>query len=72
MSKYILDEERFDDLELYQDEKADVKINVWVEEDRYGTFKRLAEKRGMTVTSVLRSLIRMYGESAEPLVVRRV
>lgn len=71
MAKYVEDESRFDDLELYQDEGADVKVNVWVDRDRYNTFKALLDKRGMTVTDAIKSLIRAYEEGAEPLIERR-
>jgi len=71
ISKYIEDESRFDDLELYQDEGADSKLNVWVERDRYDTFKVLLDKRGMTVTDAIKSLIRMYEEQSEINIERR-
>lgn len=67
LAKYVEDESRFDDLELYQDRGADVKINVWVEKDRYNTFKAMLDKRGITVTDAIKSLIVMYQEQAEPL-----
>jgi hypothetical protein len=71
ISKYIEDESRFDDLELYQDEGADSKLNVWVERDRYDTFKVLLDQRGMTVTDAIKSLIRMYEEQSEINIERR-
>lgn len=71
MTKYVLDEHRFDDLESYQDSGADVKINVWVPMDGYSTFKQLIDKRGMTVTDGIKALVRMYESEAEPLVSRR-
>lgn len=71
MAKYVEDDTRFDDLDLYQDEGADVKVNVWVDRDRYNTFKVLLDKRGLTVTDAIKSLIRMYEEGSEPLIERR-
>jgi hypothetical protein len=68
ISKYVEDEKRFDDLALYQDDGTDVKVNVWVEKDQYNTFKVLLDKRGMTVTDAIKSLIRMYEEGTEPLI----
>ncbi len=68
ITKYVEDESRFDDLALYQDEGTDVKVNVWVEKDRYENFKALLDKRGMTITSAVKSLIRMYEEGSEPLI----
>lgn len=67
MSKYILDEARFDDLEQYQDSGADVKINVWVDIGAYATFKQLVDKRGMTVTDAVKSLILVYLETMADL-----
>lgn len=67
MSKYIFDEARFDDLEQYQDSGADVKINVWVDIGSYATFKRLVDKRGMTVTDAVKSLILVYLETMADL-----
>lgn len=72
ISKYIEDEARFDDLELYQDEGADVKVNVWVERDRYDTFKVLLDKRGMTITDAIKNLIAMYELETEPRIEKRV
>lgn len=63
MSKYIVDEERFDDLEQYQDSGADVKINVWVDITAYATFKQLVDKRGLTVTDAVKNLILVYLET---------
>lgn len=69
ISKYVQDVDRFDDLDMYQDEGADVKVNVWVEKDRYNVFKTLVERRGRTVTSTLKALIMLYGEKSERLIV---
>lgn len=71
ISKYVEDESRFDDLPLFQDKGADVKVNVWVEKDRYNTFKALLDKRGMTVTDAIKNLIRAYEEGIEPLITRK-
>lgn len=67
MSKYIRDEDRFDDLEQYQDSGADVKINVWVDIGSYATFKRLLDKRGVTVTDAVKNLILVYLETMADL-----
>jgi hypothetical protein len=66
IAKYIEDENRFEDLNLYQDDGADVKLNVWVERDAYNVFKVLLDKRGMTVTDALKSLIVLYESDIEP------
>lgn len=71
MAKYVEDEGRFDDLDLYQDEGADTKVNVWVDRDRYDTFKALLDKRGMTVTDAVKSLIAMYLEVGSEKIAER-
>ena len=47
-----------------------MKINVWVDNEVYATFKTVVNDRGVTVTDALKALIRMYEEEAEPLVRR--
>ena len=68
--KYVEDEKRFDDLALYQDEGSDVKVNIWVGKALYSTFKGMLDARGMTVTDAVKSLIRMFEEGSEPLIMR--
>lgn len=65
---YVQDPDRFDDLDNYQDSRvADVKLNVWVDQDRYDSFKVLAAQKGRTVTETLKGLIRMYEEGCDEL-----
>ena len=71
MSRYIDDEKRFDDLEQYQDSGSEVKLNVWVDRDRYDQFQAMLQNRGITVTDALKSLIRMYELEAGAVVYRR-
>jgi hypothetical protein len=68
MSKYVVDETRYDDLENYQDAGSDVKINVWVESESYQVFKDLVDRRGMSVTDAFKSLLRMYEAQTAPTV----
>jgi hypothetical protein len=70
MSKYVVQTDRFEDLEMFQDEGTDVKINVWVPEDTYGTFKALVNERGMTVTDAVKALLLMYQAEAAPALQR--
>lgn len=72
MSKYVLDSERFDDVAQFQDDGSDVKVNVWVPKDTYETFKTLVDKNGLTVTSALKGLIRMYEIETDRIVGRDV
>jgi len=67
MNKFVLDTDRFDDLELWQDAGSEVKINVWVDRQYYETFKEKVTERGLTVTDALKALIRMYEDESEPL-----
>jgi len=60
MGKYVEDASRFDDIEQWQDDGAEVKINVWVPRNMYGAFKTITQERGLTVTDALRGLIRLY------------
>lgn len=70
MSKFVVDEGRFDDLEQWQDEGTDVKVNLLADGRTYDSFKRLANKRGLTVTDAIKSLLVMYLEEAVPLMRR--
>jgi len=70
MGKYVMDSERFDDVAQFQDAGSDVKVNVWVSKDTYETFKTLVDKNGLTVTSALKGLIRMYEIETDRIVGR--
>lgn len=65
MSKYVQDSQLFDDVAQFQDAGSDVKVNVWVPRDTYATFKSLVDKNGLTVTSALKGLLRMYEIEAD-------
>jgi hypothetical protein len=67
LTKYVEDPERFDDLEQYQDEGADVKVNVWIESSIYERFKQLVDLRGSTVTQTLKALIQLFETDAHKL-----
>lgn len=64
MTKYITSESQYDDLEQYQDMQStdQVKINAWVPRSTYETFKVLLNKRGLTVTEAIVSLIMVFEE----------
>lgn len=64
MSMYVTNPNRFDDLDRYQDGAASaVKINVWVPNDQYETFKNQVNARGLTVTDAVKSMIQMFDEA---------
>lgn len=67
MNKYVSDPARFDDLAQFQEAGADVKVNIWVEDDIYERFKELVDRNGLTVTSALKGLIRMFEMEAAVL-----
>lgn len=60
ITKYQEDPTRYDDLDMYQDEGSDAKINLWVNKEVYDKFKRSISAKGYTVTSTVKSLICMY------------
>lgn len=68
MQKFVSDPDRYDDLAQYQDQGTNVKVNVWVESDRYAAFKTLVDAHGLTVTDALKSLVLMYEAEAAPRV----
>lgn len=68
MKKFVTHDDQFDDLNLWQEDGTDMKINVWVDRKIYKSFKKIVNERGMTVTDAFKALIRMYEEEAEPLV----
>jgi len=71
MEMYSTDLNRFEDVAQYQDSGTDVKINVWVNSDKYDTFKKLVDSEGLTVTECLKSLILFYHGEAQPLIHKR-
>lgn len=72
VQSYLEAPDRFDDVGLWQDEGADVKVNVHVPADIYERFRAVAYGNGGTVTDVLRSLLRWYEEELSPrLVVKK-
>jgi hypothetical protein len=67
MGMYIKEEGLFEDLEQYQEEGMGVKINVWIDKNLYEAFKSRVTAKGNTVTSTVKSLIRMYEMESEVL-----
>ena len=71
ISKYILDERYFDDLEQYQDFESEVKVTVRVNQDVYSTFTAMLKRRGLTVTEAVKGLYLMYASDAGAVIKRR-
>lgn len=67
MSKYIQAEKQFDDLEQYQDSEGSdaVKVNAWVPRETYATFQAMIQKRDLTVTDAIKSLVMVYEEETK-------
>ena len=65
---YLNDPDRWDDLEFYQDDGSDVKINAWVDDGQYEQFRDGVMRRGLTVTDVLKALIMQFREAMESTV----
>jgi len=65
MTCFMVNPDRYDDLELYQDPGSDVKVNVWVDRDLYDRFREIVDRRGMTVTDTLKGMIKLYEVQAE-------
>lgn len=57
ISAFITSPELFDDLDMWQDDGSDVKVNGWVDGVQYECFKRLCYDRGLSFTSVFKSLL---------------
>jgi hypothetical protein len=69
---YVENEDRFDDLEQYQDNGSDIKINIWIDIDVYSQFKEKVNARNMTVTDAIKSLVTVFEAQAWPISPRRV
>lgn len=65
MGWYLEDPSRFDDLNLYQDEEAATRVNVWVDAGAYKEFKAALDQQGVTVTAAFRALLSMYRAQGE-------
>lgn len=65
VSTFIQDPSRFDDLENYQDEGQDTRLNLWIGLASYTTFRSIIAKRGLTVTEALKALILMYQDQTD-------
>lgn len=66
VASYMKDQDYYEDVSLYQDEGTDVRANMWLDGDIYDDFKQKVYQQGMTVTQVLKGLLRMYVEATVP------
>jgi hypothetical protein len=65
ISSYIIDNEMYSDLELYQDasDEESVKINGWTNGLQYEVFRNLCQERNMTYTDTLKALLMIAMET---------
>ena len=57
ISVFITSPEQFDDLDLWQDDGSDIKVNGWVDGIQYEFFKKLCYERGISFTNAFKSLL---------------
>lgn len=73
IERYSSNPDNFNDLDLWQDAGAsDLKVNVWIDHTVYETFKSQVNTRGLTVTSAIKSLVRLYGGESDPRLTKGV
>lgn len=57
---------RFSDLANYQDKGSEVKLNIWVDNTVYESFKKIVSDMGLTVTDAIKGLILLYQNEIVP------
>lgn len=72
IAMYVENEDRFDDLQQYQDSGSDIKVNIWIDSQLYEAFKNKIAAKGMTITDSIKGLILMYESEALPLAGKRI
>jgi hypothetical protein len=65
VERYVLDPDRFEDLELYQDADNEVKVHIWIDKELYFKFKAQIDQRNMTVTDAIKALVICFEVTAE-------
>ena len=60
ISKYVLEEDVFWDLDGFRDLSSETKVTIRVEKSNYDIFAAKLKKRGITVTDGLKGLYMMY------------
>lgn len=60
IDRFVESPDRFDDLELYQDEGSDVKVNLWISVSMFEAFRATMLELGMTITDGIKALVKMY------------
>lgn len=57
ISAFITSPEIFVDLDMWQDDGSDIKVNGWVDGVQYDCFKRLCYERGLSFTTAFKGLL---------------
>lgn len=57
ISSFITRPEQYEDLQSWQDEGSDVKVNGWVDGQQYEVFKGMCRARGLSYTDALKALL---------------
>lgn len=66
ISSFITQPELYEDLQNWQDEGSDVKVNGWVDGAQYEVFKNMCHDRGMSYTDALKALLLVAVEGYVP------
>lgn len=57
IGSFISQPELYEDLQQWQDDGSDVKVNGWVDGSHYEVFKSMCQERGISYTDALKSLL---------------
>jgi len=57
ISSFIAQPELYEDLQSWQDEGSDVKVNGWVDGLQYQLFKNMCRAKGISYTDALKALL---------------
>jgi hypothetical protein len=66
ISSYIAQPELFEDLQMWQDNGSDVKVNGWVDGLQYQTFKGMCRSKGISYTDALKALLLVAIDGYKP------
>jgi 5-methylcytosine-specific restriction endonuclease McrA len=66
ISSYITQPELYEDLQSWQDDGSDVKVNGWVDGLQYQTFKGMCKSKGISYTDALKGLLLVAIDGYEP------
>jgi hypothetical protein len=66
ISSFITQPELFEDLQGWQDEGSDVKVNGWVDGIQYQIFKGMCRNKGISYTDALKALLLVAVDGYQP------